>query len=458
MPRPERESTVTPFGPVGKHLVPSDVGVPGRIAARFNVLEVGVMDSPRSRRRLRTVAAVAFASPLLLTCGDDPTDPGRPAPEVLPIAEQVRLPPGFRIEEFARVTRPRSLALGDRGTVFVGTYYFTKGVTSPVWALPDADRDYTPDGVIEIAKGWGTPNGVDFHDGSLFVVDEDRVFRLDEVETRLQAAVPVLIYSDLPSRAETEEATHLGHWWRYLRYGPDDRVYVSVGTRWSLEVGAHSLNDAVDQPRYSSIVSMSPDGSDFRVFATGVRNSMGMDFHPVTGELWFTDNGSSWPFSDPDFYDVPPDELNRATKPGQHFGFPWLHGRLPDPVSGGAAPAGTIPPVHEFAAHSATLGARFYTGSSFPARYHGALFVAEHGTEATTPIRTLDNVHGDRISVVFLDADGDPERYEVFADGFLTGTNATYSRRPVDLLILDDGSLLVSDDQAGAIYRIWYEG
>ena len=202
---------------------------------------------------------------------------------------------------------------------------------------------------------------------------------------------------------------------------------------------------------------LNPDGSDLEAFADGVRNSMGMDFHPVTGELWFTDNGPSWPFTDSRFYDIPPDELNRVTAAGQHFGFPYVHGQLLDPVIGADAPEGHRAPAYEFQAHTAPLGARFYTGSSFPERYHGALFVAEHGTEATTPA-SREQVDGDRISVIFLDPDGRVEAYEVFADNFMLGDNSSYNRRPVDLLVLPDGSLLVTDDQAQEIYRIWYGG
>ncbi len=383
-----------------------------------------------------------------------PVGPG----ETLTLQDEIQLPEGFRIDYFAKgITRPRSLALGDSGTVFVGSYFFTAGVQSPVYALQDLDGDGVAERTTEIWKGFNTPNGVDFHDGTLFVVDEDRVFRLDDVETRLAGVTPELIYSDLPSRAETAEATHLGHWWRPLRHGPDGKLYISVGTRWSLEVGAHSANDITDQPRYSSIVRMNPDGSDFEVFVGGVRNSMGMDFHPETGELWFTDNGSSWPFSDPRFYDIPPDELNRAPTAGAHYGFPWIHGREPDPLTGPQAPAGTVPPAYEFLAHTAPLGLRFYTGTQFPSRYHNQIFVAEHGTEASTPA-PLEKLHGDRIAVIHLDSSGNPVEYEVFADGFRRGSNADYTRRPVDLLVLPDGSLLVSDDQAHAIYRIWYEG
>lgn len=372
--------------------------------------------------------------------------------------DRVTLPDGFRLSVWAdNLVRPRSLALADDGTVFVGTYYFTKGLTSPVLVLRDTDGDGLADFSREISNGFNTPNGVDIHDGTLYIVDEGRVWRIPRVLETLDASTAEVIYNDLPSRAETEEATHLGHWWRYLVYGPDDKLYITVGTRWSIAVGAHSANDIGDQPRYSSVVRMNPDGTGFETYAEGVRNSMGMAFHPVTGQLYFTDNGSSWPFEDPRFYDIPPDELNRSTASGEHFGFPWIHGRLPDPFSGANAPPGTTAPVYEFAAHSATLGLEFYTGDMFPAEYRNRIFVAEHGTEATTPADP-SQVHGDRISMITLDDAGNAVDYRVFVDGFFRGSNANYDRRPVDLLVLHDGSLLISDDQAGAIYRVWYEG
>ena len=374
------------------------------------------------------------------------------------VEDQIELPPGFQISLWADdIIRPRSLALGDQGTVFVGSYFFTQGVTSPIYAIRDEDGDGDADRVWTLSNDMGTPNGIDYRDGTLYVVDEHRVMRIDEVESNLENPTFVTINSSLPSRAETDQATDVGHWWRYLRYGPDDKLYVSVGTRWSFLVGGHTANDLADPAIYSTIMRMNPDGSDLETFADGVRNSMGMDFHPVTGDLWFTDNGPSWPFQDSRFYDIPADELNRATTAGQHFGFPYVHAELPDPLVGDDAPEGHVAPAYQFEAHTAPLGARFYTGTSFPERYHGALFVAEHGTEATTPA-VREQVDGDRISVFFIGADGEVEGYEVFADNFMLGDNSNYNRRPVDLLVLPDGSLLVTDDQAQEIYRIWYAG
>ena len=386
-------------------------------------------------------------------CGGETAGPDPPPASV---EEQVVLPPGFRIATWAaNVTRARSLALGD-STVFVGTYYFTQGLTSPVFALQDLDGDQIAERRFELRNGFGTPNGIAWHDDTLYVADEHRVVRIPDVEQNLARPTYETIYDGLPSRVQTDSATDVGHWWRYLEYGPDNRLYVTVGTRWSFLVGAHTANDLNDDPQYSTIVRMNPDGSGFEVFADGVRNSMGLAFHPVSGELWFTDNGPSWPFEDARFYDIPPDELNRAPAAGLHFGFPYVHGRLDDPLIGGQEPGPVQPPEFEFAAHTAPLGLEFYTGTAFPAEYHGALFVAEHGTEATTPA-PLEKLHGDRISVIRFDAQGNVSGYEVFADNFRLGSNADYNRRPVDILMMPDGSLLVSDDEAWAIYRIWYE-
>lgn len=414
-----------------------------------------MMKAARVLRRTLPVATIALAA-----CAPEDEAPQGPNP-VQTLQEVIRLPPGFHIEVWADgLIRPRSLARGDQGTVFAGTFFFVNGRTSPVYALRDTNGDGRADRRWEIRNNFNTPNGVDFHDGTLFVSDEDRVYRIEEVEDNLDDPEIRLIYSGLPSRAETDRATDRGHWWRYLLYGPDDLLYVTVGTRWSFLVGAHTANDLSDDPVYSTIVRMTPLGENVEIFADGVRNAVGLAFHPATGDLWFTDNGASWPFEDSRFYDIPPDELNRATEPGMHFGFPYVHGRLPDPLVGQDAPGNDTHPAYEFLAHTAPLGLEFYTGSAFPPEYRGALFVAEHGTEATTPIKpgAADKIHGDRISVIRLDDAGDVIGYEVFADGFRRGTNANYTRRPVDFLVMPDGSLLVSDDEAWVIYRIWYDG
>lgn len=415
--------------------------------------------------RLRTGFAALFLAQMavLSGCGSDsdPVGSRNPPPPPTDLAAQINLPPGFKIEAFAsNITRPRSMALAEDGTVFVGSYFFTRGLTSPVYALRDTDGDFRVDEVHRLSNGFGTPNGVDYHDGTLYIVDEHRVVKVDDVLNHLDNPTFITLNSTLPTRAETEQASVTGHWWRYLRYGPDDRIYVTVGTRWAILVGAHTANDLADPEMYSTIMRMNPDGSGLEVFADGVRNSMGMDFHPSSGDLYFNDNGASWPFQDSRFYDIPADEMNRASTAGMDFGFPYMHGFDADPLIGGSAPPGQEPPAHAYDAHTAPLGLRFYTGTMFPERYQGAIFVAEHGTEASTPARA-DLVDGDRISVMFLDGAGNVTSSEVFASGFFQGVSGgggtVYNRRPVDLLVLHDGSLLVTDDQAQAIYRISYD-
>ena len=281
-------------------------------------MEGGVAMSEKQWSAGTVLGAVAL---LIVTGCDDGIGPAGSAN--LAVEDQIQLPDGFHISLWADNTvRPHSLALGDAGTVFVGNYFFTQGVTSPVYALRDTDGDGDADQVWALSNEMGTPNGIEYHDGTLYVVDEHRVLRIDDVENNLSNPTFVTVYDGLPSRAETDQATDVGNWWRYLRYGPDDKLYVSVGTRWSFLVGEHTANDLDDPAVYSTIVRMNPDGSSLEIFADGVRNSMGMDFHPTTGDLWFTDNGASWPFNDSRFYDIPPAELNRATAPGQHFGFP----------------------------------------------------------------------------------------------------------------------------------------
>jgi glucose/arabinose dehydrogenase len=228
--------------------------------------------------RVWRAVAIALVAVGTSACSDDGMSADPPAD----LADQIQLPPGFRISIWAdNIIRPRSLTMGDEGTVFAGSYFFTKGVTSPIYALRDDDGDGDADQVWTLSNDMGTPNGIDYHDGALYVVDEHRVMRIDDVEQNLDNPTFVTINSELPSREDTDRATNVGHWWRYLRYRPDDKIYVTVGTRWSFLVGAHTANDITDPAIYSTIVRMNPDGSDLEIFADGVRNSMGMDFHPT---------------------------------------------------------------------------------------------------------------------------------------------------------------------------------
>jgi glucose/arabinose dehydrogenase len=339
--------------------------------------------------------------------------------------ESIVLPDGFKIELVSDdVPGARSMALSPRGTLFVGTR--TEG---KVYALRDADRDFKADELYVIASGLNMPNGVAFRGGSLYVAEVNRVLRYDGIEGNLDNPPdPVVVSDSFP--------TDRHHGWKYIAFGLDDKLYVPVGAPCNV--------CEVEDP-YATITRMDPDGSNLEVFARGVRNTVGFDWHPATGELWFTDNGRDL-LGD----DSPPDELNRAPKAGLHFGFPYLHGSdVRDPEFG---EKGTnlkfTKPAQELGPHVASLGMKFYTGSMFPEEYRGRIFIAEHGSwNRSVPI-------GYRITTVTLDGD-EAVSYDIFAEGWLQGDEAW--GRPVDVLILPDGSILVSDDKAGAIYRVSYE-
>ena len=337
----------------------------------------------------------------------------------------LQAPPGFEVASWAdEVPNARSMALGDEGTVFVGTR--TDG---RVFALRDFDRDGRADKDWILAEGLNMPNGVAFRGGALYVATSGQVLRYDQIEARLDDPPEPVIVAEL--------GAYRHHGWRYIGFGPDGRLYVSMGAPCNV----------CDEPDFGTILRMNADGSGREVFARGVRNSVGFDWHPVSGELWFTDNGRDM-LGD----DLPPDELNRADEPGLHFGFPYCHGGdIPDPEFGGSgACADHVPPVQRLGPHVASLGLHFYRGDGFPAEYRHQAFIAEHGSwNRSIPI-------GYRISLVRLE-DNRALSYEPFISGWL-GPDGEVSGRPVDLLELPDGSLLVSDDHAGRIYRIRYTG
>jgi glucose/arabinose dehydrogenase len=338
--------------------------------------------------------------------------------------EEIALPPGFAINVYARVPGARSMTLGAKGTLFVGTR--AEGKVYAIVAGKSAERSGE---VITIAEGLKMPNGVAFRDGSLYVAEVSRVLRFDKIEDRLKdPPKPVVVNSSFPAR------TH--HGWKFIRFGPDGKLYVPVGAPCN-------VCDERD-PRFASIMRMDRDGKNLEIFASGVRNTVGFDWHPGTRQLWFTDNGRDW-LGD----DVPPDELNRAEVSGLHFGFPYWHGRnIPDPRYGkGRKKEEFVQPEMELGPHVASLGMRFYTGNMFPPEYLDRIFIAEHGSwNRSEPL-------GFRITQVRLEQNR-AVSYEVFADGWLQ--DATAWGRPVDLQQLPDGSLLVSDDKAGVIYRIHY--
>ncbi|MEJ2364382.1 MAG: sorbosone dehydrogenase family protein [Deltaproteobacteria bacterium] len=340
--------------------------------------------------------------------------------------DEIKLPPGFQIDIYAdKVENARSMTLGDEGTLFVSTRKAGK-----VYAIVDRNGDNKADEVITLARGLNMPNGVAFRNGSLYVAEVSRVLRFDHIEERLKnPPKPAMVRDDFP--------TEQHHGWKFIRFGPDGKLYLPVGAPCNVcESG---------DKRFATIMRMDPDGSNLEIFAHGVRNTVGFDWHPASKRLWFTDNGRDW-LGD----DRPPDELNYAPRKGMHFGFPYCHGgTIPDPDYGTKHSCEEfVPPARQLGPHVAALGMRFYTGSMFPSQYRNQIFIAEHGSwNRTVPI-------GYRISLVRVNGN-QATKYGVFADGWLTNGRAW--GRPVDVQVMPDGSLLVSDDRAGAIYRISYK-
>ena len=368
---------------------------------------------------------------LIETYSIDPSAPSLPAgigkpvdppPLEDPRLTQIELPQGFHIRVYAKgVPGARSLSLSPDGTLFVGTRS-----TGRVYALRDEDGNHKAERVIILASGLNRPNGVAFKDGDLYVAEVSRILRYRNIEAHLDnPPQPEIVNDAFP--------TDRAHGWKFIRFGPDDLLYVPVGA---------PCNICVSPDPYASIGRLDPATGDFEVVSRGVRNSVGFDWHPETGEMWFTENGRDWMGDD-----MPPDELNRVTADGQHFGYPYCHGTdIADPAFGAQRGCGEfIPPVQELGPHVAALGMRFYTGNMFPAEYRNQIFIAEHGSWNRS--RKI----GYRLTLVRLATDG-AVSYEPFAEGWLQGESNW--GRPVDVLVMPDGSLLVSDDQAGLIYRI----
>lgn len=347
----------------------------------------------------------------------------RQAPaQKLPL-ERIKLPPGFSIQLLAEVPNARGMALGKH-TLFVGSRSGGKVYALPLHGEGAALAAERP---MIVAQGLDMPTGVAFRDGSLFVADVSRILRYDNIEGRLEAPPPAVVVTDkLPAE------TH--HGWKFIAFGPDGRLYVPVGAPCNV--------CERDPNRFALIHRMAPDGSKAEVFARGIRNTVGFDWQPGTNELWFTDNGRD-ALGD----DLPADELNHAAQPGMHFGFPYCHqGDTPDPEFGQKRPCAEFtPPARKLGAHVAALGMRFYRGTQFPPEYRNQIFIAEHGSW------NRSKKSGYRISLVKVEG-GRVVSYQPFAEGWLQGQTAW--GRPVDLQELPDGSLLVSDDSAGAIYRI----
>ena len=350
------------------------------------------------------------------------------APDRIPL-DRILLPPGFKVEIWAHgLPGARMMARGDKGTIFVGTRTIGR-----VYAV--ADKGGTREHRV-IAKGHVQPNGVAFKDGALYVAAINKVLRFDGIEDKL-AEVPEPV--DLTAAFKLPADVH--HGWKFLAFGPDGKLYVPVGAPCNV--------CKVDPDVHANIRRYNADGSGMEVVARGVRNSVGFDFHPQTGELWFTDNNRDWQSEH-----GPHCELNRLGKVGENFGFPYCHANgVVDPNMGKAdGCAGVTMPAAQLGAHSAPLGMRFYTGDMFPAEYKNAMFIARRGSwNRTTKI-------GYDVMVATVSSDGTSAAPSPFMSGFLdTGENDFWGR-PVDVLQMPDGSLLVSDEQNGAIYRVSYQG
>jgi len=373
-----------------------------------------------------TLAAGALLGAAVLAAACRPSTGG---PEALAAGkaaslDRITVPPGFRVATFtSAVPGARSLTLGANGTVFVGTQ------AGSVYAVVDREHDGRADQVFTIAKGLDMPNGVAFRQGALYVAEVSRVQRYDAIEDHLAAPpAPVTVIDGLPREHH--------HGWKFIAFGPDDLLYVPVGAPCNVCESS--------DPRFASILRFRPDGTPVDTMARGVRNTVGFDWEPGSGTFWFTDNGRDL-LGD----DVPPDELNRATVAGRHYGFPACHaGTIVDPVFAKGRDCRMFePPAIALGPHVAAIGMRFYRGTMFPEEYRGQVFIAEHGSW------NRSQKIGYRVSLVRV-KDGQAVSYAPFAQGWLQGGEAW--GRPADVQELPDGSLLVSDEKAGAIYRITY--
>lgn len=345
--------------------------------------------------------------------------------------DRVKLPAGFAISIYAEVPDARSMVLTPSGTLFVGNKDEDK-----VYAVRDTDGDFKADKKWIVASGLNMPNGVAFKDGDLYIAEVSKISKIQGIESKLaNPGKPVTVYDKYPTE------TH--HGWKYIAFGPDGKLYVPVGAPCN-------ICESKD-PVYASITRMNPDGSGMEVFASGVRNTVGFTWSPVNGQIWFTDNGRDM-LGD----DIPPCELNTASAKGMHFGYPYCHGgTIKDPEFGSKRPCQDFtPPARNLGPHVAPLGLKFYTGTQFPESYRGHLFIAEHGSWN----RSSSAGHiGYRLSLVRVE-NNKAVSYDTFASGWLNDNKTQSWGRPVDVAVLPDGSLLVSDDKAGVIYRIAWKG
>jgi glucose/arabinose dehydrogenase len=396
---PQQAQDQPPSAPRGAKPAPSMQPQPATVPGRPDIPNAEV------QKKLRNVPPLPFP----------------PSADKLPIA-QLKAPKGFKVEVYASgIANARSLRLGDKGTLFVSNRQLDK-----VYAV--VDRGGKREAKV-ILSGLDRPNGLAFHKGTLYVGEGTKISKLENIEDNLDnPPQPVVVYDDLPN--------HQSHGWKFIAIGPDNKLYINVGA---------PCNICIPPEENAQIRRVNLDGSGAEAFARGVRNSVGFDWHPVTKELYFTDNGRDWLSED-----LPEDELNRVTKTGQHFGFPYCHqGTFTDrEVGWGRSCEEFVKPVALLGPHSAALGMRFYTGRMFPAAYRNAIFIARHGSWNRTKKIGADVV------VAKLNKDGSVKSVEPFLTGFLQ--NNQYVGRPVDVQFMKDGSLLVSDDYAGAVYRVAY--
>ena len=343
----------------------------------------------------------------------------------LPLSK-IKLPAGFKIDIFAEVDNARSMAISPSGIVYVGNRNSDK-----VYAIKDTDGDNKADKKWVIASGLNMPNGVAFRDGDLYVAEVSRVIKFAGIENKLdKPGAPAIVNDQFPTE------TH--HGWKYIAFGPDGKLYVPVGAPCNICESEDEI--------FASITRMNADGTGREVFAHGVRNTVGFTWHPVTQQLWFTDNGRDM-LGD----DTPNCELNVAAKSGMHFGYPYCHeGSIQDPEFKKRGCSEFVPPVQKMGPHVAPLGLKFYTGAMFPEVYKNQLFVARHGSWNRTSKIGYD--------VALVKLDGNVSKgLESFINGWLDESTQKAWGRPVDVLQLNDGSLLISDDQANVIYRVSYQ-
>ncbi len=338
---------------------------------------------------------------------------------------KIKLPEGFNISVYAEVPNARSMALSPAGVLYVGNRSEDK-----VYAVVDADKNGRADKVYTIASGLNSPNGVAFKDGDLYIATISTILKLPNIEADLaKAPAPVMLYDKLP--------TEKHHGWKFIAFGPDGKLYIPVGAPCNICKS--------DNPVFASITRINADGTGFEIFANGVRNSVGFSWHPETKALWFTENGRDMMGND-----MPSDELNIAPTAGLHFGYPFCHqGDTPDPEFGvGKKCSDYVAPIQNLGAHVAALGMRFYTGNMFGDAYRNQVFIAEHGSwNRTEPV-------GYNVTLVNADANGKVSGKSIFAEGWLQPDGKVLGR-PVDVAVMADGSLLISDDYAGVIYRVW---